>query len=256
MFCAVLTAMTPLLGGYLRAGLQGEAGGPRTRRAPGVAAARRAPERGQGWKRYARSVLVFSVLLRPLLPDPAHADAAPVEPDSTSASGTWTCRSTRRRRSSTNTNWQFYAGETTLSYFSQMAGLAVQNFVSAGVGIAVAGRVHPRPGVALGRVDRRLLRRLHAHGALRAAPAVGDRRARARVAGRRADARQAPRPPSAGLASRRTFAHGPVAGQEAIKLLGTNGGGFFNVNSAMPFENPTWLSNFVEMLAILASRRR
>ena len=149
-----------------------------------------------------------------------------------------------------NTNWQYYAGETTLSYFSQMFGLAVQNFVSAAVGIAVVVAlirgIASRSGAALGNfyvdVTRALLYVL-----LPASAVLGlffvSQGVLQTFAG------------SLDMATvtggSQTLARGPVGSQEAIKLLGTNGGGFFNVNSAMPFENPTWLTNFVGMLSIL-----
>ena len=123
----------------------------------------------------------------------------------------------------TNTNWQYYGGETTMSFFSQMAGLAVQNFVSAAVGICVAVALiraiaARRTGATgLGNFWQDLTRTL----LLRAAADLDRRRAAARLPGRRAVAAE----------------WGPVASQEIIKELGTNGGGFFNVNSAMPFEN-------------------
>ena len=134
----------------------------------------------------------------------------------------------------TNTNWQFYAGETTLSNFAQMIGLTVQNFVSAGVGIAVlvafvralASRSGREIGVFYVDLTRSILYVLLPLSIVVALVLV-----------------------SQGVLQ--STSAGAVASQEAIKLLGTNGGGFFNVNSAMPYENPTWLSNFVEMLAIL-----
>ncbi|MGI9860213.1 potassium-transporting ATPase subunit KdpA [Moorella naiadis] len=150
----------------------------------------------------------------------------------------------------TNTNWQAYSGESTMSYLTQMAGLTVQNFLSAATGIAVV--------VAL---TRGLARRT--------ATTIGNfwvdlTRATVRVL----------LPLALVLAlvlvcqgviqnlspyltvttvegGRQTLALGPVASQEAIKELGTNGGGFFNANSAHPFENPTPLTNLLEMLAIL-----
>ncbi|KTR88365.1 potassium-transporting ATPase subunit KdpA [Pantoea dispersa] len=149
----------------------------------------------------------------------------------------------------TNTNWQAYAGESTLSYFSQMAGLTVQNFLSAATGIAVAFALMRgfanRSLETLGNAWRDLTRitvyvllpisllmtlffvsqgsiqnfePYHAFTTLEGA--------------------------------QQTLPLGPVASQEAIKMLGTNGGGFFNANSAHPFENPTALTNFVQMLSI------
>jgi len=150
----------------------------------------------------------------------------------------------------TNTNWQYYGGETTLSYFSQMAGLAVQNFVSAAVGIAVLVAlirgIASRSGKSLGNFWQDLVRVLLyilvpvsiLAALVLASQGVVQSLHGATVVHTLSGATQ-------------TLGQGPVASQEAIKLLGTNGGGFFNVNSAFPFENPTALSNFVEMLLIL-----
>ena len=148
----------------------------------------------------------------------------------------------------TNTNWQYYGGETTMTYFSQMAGLAVQNFVSAAVGIVVAialirGIAAAARAHGLGNFCEDLTRALlyvllpiSIVGALVLVSQGACRRSAATWTSRRSTADS-------------TLAVGPVASQEIIKELGTNGGGFFNVNSAMPFENPNGLANFVEMLA-------
>ena len=149
-----------------------------------------------------------------------------------------------------NTNWQYYGGEATLSYFAQMAGLAVQNFLSAAVGIAVLAAVirgfAARGGAALGnfwadvtRVTLYILLPLSIVGALilvsqGVVQSLSDYVTATTLTG--AD---------------QVLPGGPAASQIAIKQLGTNGGGFFNVNSAMPFENPTQFSNFVEVLFIL-----
>src|ERR1044071_8313200 len=205
LYIAVLTAITPLLGRYMTWVF-------------------RRPSRWeeQNWKQYARSVLVFSgaffvvlyVILRPRMPYDVTFN--------TTASFI------------TNTNWQFYAGETTLSNLQQMAGLAVQNFVSAAVGIAVAVAVirgfAARSGKTLGNFYDDLYKGL-VFVLLPISVVVGLVLV------------------SQGVIQSLTA--GPVASQESIKLLGTNGGGFFNVNSAYPFENPTWLSNFASMLALL-----
>ena len=149
----------------------------------------------------------------------------------------------------TNTNWQNYAGETTMSYFSQMAGLAVQNFLSAATGIAVAfafirgfARSHSTTvgnfWVDIFRVTVWLL--LPACLVLTLfyiATGVPQTLNPSATATTLEGASQ-------------TIALGPVASQLAIKMLGTNGGGFFNANSAHPFENPTALGNFVQMLSI------
>ena len=138
----------------------------------------------------------------------------------------------------TNTNWQYYGGETTLSYFSQMAGLTVENFVTPAVGIcaflALTRGIISRSGEGLGNFWQDLIRSLYyvllplsiivALILVSQGVAADPRRRRDR--GTLEGANQ-------------TLALGPVASQIAIKQLGTNGGGFFNVNSSMPFENPT-----------------
>ena len=157
-------------------------------------------------------------------------------------SGTWDVSFNTASSFVTNTNWQYYGGETTMTYFSQMAGLAVQNFVSAAVGICVAVAlirgIAARSGRTLGNFWQDLVRTLLyvllpisvvaalvlvSQGTIQTLAASTDI---TRGAGR----------------SRR---------RRSIKVLGTNGGGFFNVNSAHPFENPSGLSNFVEMLLML-----
>jgi K+-transporting ATPase ATPase A chain len=150
----------------------------------------------------------------------------------------------------TNTNWQAYAGEATLSYFTQMAGLTVQNFVSAATGLAVAlafirGLVrHTTRQIGNFWFDltRATLWVLLPLSFLLALVLVSQ------GVIQNLSPYQTMRTLEGGT---QTIALGPVASQEAIKELGTNGGGFFNANSAHPFENPTPLSNFLEMLAIL-----
>jgi potassium-transporting ATPase potassium-binding subunit len=150
----------------------------------------------------------------------------------------------------TNTNWQTYAGETAVSYLTQMAGLAWQNFISAGVGIAVAVafvRGLTRTGrkeignfwVDLTRACLYVLLPLSLVFAL------------VLVSQGVIQNFHAPLSVTTLEGARQTIAQGPVASQEAIKELGTNGGGFFNANSAHPFENPTPLSNFLQVFAIL-----
>jgi K+-transporting ATPase ATPase A chain len=213
----------------------------------------------QRWTQYAASALAFSLVsflfvyviqrLQGFLPvnpmgfSTGHApgNATPMTPDlafNTAVSFM------------TNTNWQAYGGETTLSYFVQMAALTVQNFVSAAVGIAVA--------IALIRGFAR-----------KQANSIGNfwvdlTRATvyvllplAFVVALFLCARGVPQTLKAYQkvttleGATQTIAVGPVADQESIKMLGTNGGGFFNANSAHPFENPTPLTNFVELLSIL-----
>jgi K+-transporting ATPase ATPase A chain len=151
----------------------------------------------------------------------------------------------------TNTNWQAYSGETTLGYLTQMSGLAVQNFVSAASGIAVAIAVirgfarqqARRIGnfwVDLTRATLYILLPMSPAAALFLCSQGVIQNFRESVRVRTVEG------------SAQIVPQGPVASQEAIKELGTNGGGFFNANSAHPFENPTPLTNFFEMLLILA----
>jgi K+-transporting ATPase ATPase A chain len=149
----------------------------------------------------------------------------------------------------TNTNWQAYTPETTVSYFTQMVGLAVHNFTSAAAGIATAiamVRGFSRRSantignfwVDLTRATLYLLIPLSIVGALLLVSqgAIQNFRAYDKVATLEGGAQ--------------TIAQGPTASQEAIKMLGTNGGGFFNANSSHPFENPTPFANFLQVLFI------
>jgi potassium-transporting ATPase potassium-binding subunit len=231
LYIAILTAITPLLGGYMTRVYRGEIRIGIVERAIVALGG----DREQDWKAYAKSVLISSAVFFGLLYlilrtqgihpwNPKGLDSAPYDVAfNTTASFV------------TNTNWQYYAGETTMSNFSQMAGLAVQNFVSAAVGISVAiafiRGLASRSGRSLGNYYSDLIKTL-VYVLLPISVVVGLFLV------------------SQGVIQSLTA--GPVASQEVIKELGTNGGGFFNVNSAHPFENPTWLSNFVELLLILA----
>jgi K+-transporting ATPase ATPase A chain len=245
VFLGLIVAITPLLGGYMARVFGGER--VLLARAFGPAEhgfyrlLRVDPAREQDWKAYVRAVLVFSLvswvvlyailMLQGQLPfNPAGFGAAP-----------WDVTVNTTSSFVTNTNWQYYAGETTLSNFSQMAGLAVQNFASAAVGIAVVVAVirgfAARSVATLGNFWVDLTR-----ATLYVLLPIAFVAALVLV--------------SQGVVQSLAGAHGgivvgPVASQEAIKELGTNGGGFFNVNSAMPFENPTAFSNLVEMLLII-----
>ncbi len=148
-----------------------------------------------------------------------------------------------------NTNWQSYAGESTLSYFSQMVGLTVQNFLSAATGIAVvfalirafARRSMETLGNAWIDLTRITLWVLLPLALLIALFFIQQGTLQNLL----------PYQPYTSLEGvQHLMPMGPVASQEAIKMLGTNGGGFFNANSSHPFENPTALTNFVQMLAI------
>ena len=152
----------------------------------------------------------------------------------------------------TNTNWQNYSGETGVSYLSQMAMLAVRNFTSAATGLAIA--------IALIRgLTRRSARPSATTGSTWSAatlyillPISVVVRDRAHLAGRAPDLGRATRPSRTLEGGTQTIALGPIARQEIIKELGNNGGGFLNANSAHPFENPTPLTNMLEMFAMLA----
>jgi K+-transporting ATPase ATPase A chain len=205
---------------------------------------------GQAWKQYALAVLVFSLVgvlftyglqrLQHLLPLNPQGMAAVSADSSFNTALSFV----------TNTNWQGYAGEATMSYLTQMLALAVQNFLSAATGIAVvlalvrgfAARSASAIGnfwVDLTRITLYVLLPLSLLLALFFASQGVIQNFSAY-------------PEATTLeGGRQTLAMGPVASQEAIKMLGTNGGGFFNANSAHPYENPTALTNFVQMLSIL-----
>ncbi|MFI7280018.1 potassium-transporting ATPase subunit KdpA [Micromonospora chersina] len=150
----------------------------------------------------------------------------------------------------TNTNWQWYSGESTMGHLVQMAGLAVQNFVSAAVGIAVAvalvrGFARSRTGelgnfwVDLTRITLRVLLPVAVLGAL------------VLMVGGVVQNLSGGTDVTTLTGGSQTVTGGPVASQEVIKELGTNGGGFYNVNSAHPFENPTAWTNWIEIFLIL-----
>ena len=150
----------------------------------------------------------------------------------------------------TNTNWQYYGGEYTMSYLSQMAGLAVQNFVSAAVGMAVLAAVvrgiARRSRDEIGNFWRDVYRTL-VYILLPLAVILGVILMSQGVV----QTFHAHATATTLQGSHQTIARGPAASQISIKQLGTNGGGFYNSNSAVPFENPDGISNFFELLAIL-----
>jgi K+-transporting ATPase ATPase A chain len=254
LFFAILTATVPLLGGYMARVYQGQPVvldrllGPVERglyRLFGTDAGRE-----QDWKAYARAVLLFNLfgflaLYLILRTQGIH----PFNPQDLS-SGPWDLSFNTAASFTTNTNWQFYGGETTLSYFSQMAGLAVQNFLSAAVGIAVciavirgfARRATDRLGNFWVDVTRTLLY------VLLPISIVGALFLVSQGVLQNLDAYQTVNTLAGG---EQTLALGPVASQEIIKELGTNGGGFYNVNASMPFENSSGLTNAFLMLMIL-----
>jgi K+-transporting ATPase ATPase A chain len=208
------------------------------------------PNREQDWKAYARTLILFSGLFWLALYLILRTQSIqPFNPQGFN-SAPWDVSFNTTSSFITNTNWQYYGGETTLSDFSQMAGLTVQNFVSAAVGMAVVAAlirgIVNRTSSSLGNFWQDTVRTLFyvllplsivvavllvAGGVLQT---VGHTLTAKTVEG--AD---------------QLLSVGPVASQVAIKQLGTNGGGFFNVNSAMPFENASAFTNFIELLAII-----
>ncbi|MEV0667844.1 potassium-transporting ATPase subunit KdpA [Actinomadura luteofluorescens] len=210
-----------------------------------------APDAEQTWPVYARSVLAFSAVSVLFLYGFQRLQNhlvlslgfPPVEPDQA-----WNTAVSF----ATNTNWQSYAGESTMGDLVQMAGLAVQNFVSAAVGMAVA--VALVRGFARKRSDHLgnfwvdLVR-----GTLRILLPIAFAAALVLVAGGVVQNFWDPAHHAVGTIAggAQTLTGGPVASQEAIKLLGTNGGGFYNVNSAHPFENATAWTNWLEILLLL-----
>jgi potassium-transporting ATPase potassium-binding subunit len=222
------------------------------------------------WKRYALAMLLFNVLgllvvyllqrTQQWLPlNPQHFAA--VSPDSAMNTAI---------SFASNTNWQGYAGESTMSYLTQMLGLAVQNFLSAATGIAVLVAVvrgfsrRSAPGIGNFWVDltRSTLYVLLPLSLLMSLLLVSQGvvqnfRPYVDVPVLQASSYATTAKDAAGhdattqaAVTTQTLPMGPAASQIAIKLLGTNGGGFFNANSAHPYENPTPFSNFIEMLAI------
>jgi K+-transporting ATPase ATPase A chain len=159
----------------------------------------------------------------------------------------------------TNTNWQSYSGETTMSTFAQMLGFTVQNFLSAATGMAVLAALvrgisrHSARTVGNYWVDltRSVLYILLPLSLVLALVLVSQGVVQSLRSSQNVPLLQPATATDGQSAPQQTLALGPAASQVAIKQLGTNGGGFFNVNSAHPFENPTPLSNLLEMLAIL-----
>jgi K+-transporting ATPase ATPase A chain len=205
---------------------------------------------GQDWKAYAGSVIVFSLFSWLALYLILRTQGIqPFNPEGFN-SGPWDLSFNTASSFVTNTNWQYYGGETTLSYFTQMAGLTVQNFISAGVGIVVVVAlirgIVARSGRELGNFWQDLVRTLLY--VLVPISIIGALFLVSQGVIQNLGGSSVIHTLSGGT---QVLAQGPVASQEAIKELGTNGGGFFNVNSAFPFENSSGLTNFFEMLLIL-----
>ena len=207
------------------------------------------PEGEQTWGVYARSVLAFSavsiLVLYLLMRLQSHIPTGGPKFDNVGAALSWNTAVSFV----TNTNWQAYSGESTMSYTLQMAGLAVQNFVSAAVGISVAvalirgfaRRANPNLGnfwVDLVRITIRILLPIAVIGAIVFVGAGMIQNFHATDVHTLTGATQ-------------HITGGPVASQEVIKEFGTNGGGFYNVNSSHPFENPTTWTNWLEIFLLL-----
>jgi K+-transporting ATPase ATPase A chain len=255
IFCGIVVLLVRPLGGYMTRVFSGERTllapllGPVERGLYRLAGTRETEE--QHWTTYTAAMLFFNLagllalylLLRfqgalPLNP----AGMAGVPPELAFNTATSFV---------TNTNWQNYGGEGTMSYLSQMAGLSVQNFVSAATGIAIAValiRAFARKSMTtLGNfwvdLTRSILYLLLpicvvlalCYVALGVPQTLGPYLEATTLEG-----------------ARQTIAVGPVASQLAIKMLGTNGGGFFNANSAHPFENPDAIANLIQMVSIFA----
>jgi K+-transporting ATPase ATPase A chain len=253
LFIAILLLVTRPLGGYLDSVMAGR----RTFLSPVLLPIERGlyrlagidPKEEQSWWVYARAMIVFHIVgftflylllrLQNLLPlNPQ--DMASIPPDLAGNTAVSFL---------TNTNWQSYGGESTMSYLSQMAGLAVQNFLSAATGIALAmafvrgfARAETK---TLGNFWADMVRAT-LYVLLPACILLTIFYVWQGVPQNLASYVEATTVEGA----KQTIAQGPVASQLAIKMLGTNGGGFFNANSAHPYENPTAFSNLIQMLSI------
>ncbi|KGQ11275.1 Potassium-transporting ATPase A chain [Beauveria bassiana D1-5] len=202
-----------------------------------------------GWKRYLMAILAFNVfgliLLFAML---LFQDSLPLNPQHLPGLS-WHLALNTAVSFVSNTNWQSYGGESTLSYFSQMVGLTVQNFVSAATGIAVVFALirgfsrHSTSTLGNAWVD---LTRVTLYILLPISLVM----ALFFISQGSLQNFSAYQPYTTIEGVQHLLPMGPVASQEAIKMLGTNGGGFFNANSSHPFENPTALTNFVQMISI------
>ena len=263
IYLIVLLLLVKPLGGYMARVYQGErtalgrALGPIERltyRLIGVN-----PEQEMGWKTYAVAVLVFSVFGMLFLYALQRLQGIlPLNPEGLGDVSADSALNTAISFVS-NTNWQGYGGETTMSYLTQMLGMTVQNFASAAAGMAILiafirGLVrHSTSTVGNFWVDltRSVLYILLPLALVVAVMLVGLGVVQSFSLYQTATLVQPTVDATGNQVTEQTLAIGPAASQIAIKQLGTNGGGFFNTNSAHPFENPTPLTNFLEMLSIL-----
>jgi K+-transporting ATPase ATPase A chain len=262
-YAVVLLLLAWPLGGYIATVLDGQPTflsrvlGPIERACYRVGGVR--PDDEMTWRHYAVATLAFNLVglvalyvlqrLQGFLPlNPQQLGA--IAPDSAFNTAV---------SFATNTNWQGYGGETTMSYFTQMLGLGVQNFVSAATGIAVLAAftrgIARRSAATLGNFWADLVRStvyvLLPLSIVLAIALVSQGVVQTFSPYATATLLEPVHGSDGSVIDTQTLALGPAASQVAIKQLGTNGGGFFNVNSSHPFENPTPLSNLLEMLAIL-----
>jgi K+-transporting ATPase ATPase A chain len=283
VYLAVLLALTRPLGAYMARVFENEPTfldrllGPLERfvyRVAGVDATQ-----GMTWKTYALAMLVFNALgmLVVYLAERAQG-VLPLDPQGFAAVSADSAFNTAASFA-TNTNWQGYGGETTMSYLTQMVALAVQNFLSAATGIAtliafvrgLRARHSPTIGnfwsdlvrstlyvllplslvLALALVSQGVVQNFRPYETVTLVqPIIVTTPVKDAAGNPVLDGTGRPRTETSTVAEQ-TLPMGPAASQIAIKQLGTNGGGFFNVNSAHPYENPTPWTNFLEMISIL-----
>lgn len=261
LYCAVLLAVTKPLGVYMFRVFEGP---PEERPLPAVfgrlerlclrLCGKDAGEE-QDWKGYTAALLVFSVIgVAVTFAIQVLQGSLPLNPQGLPGTS-WHLALNTAVSFTTNTNWQSYGGETTMSYLTQMAGLAWHNFVSAaagiGVALALARGLTRRPGPdgrkTLGSFWGDLVR-----GTVYLLLPLSVLTTLVLVAGGVIQNLSAYVEVETLEGGKQILAMGPAASQIAVKQLGTNGGGFFNVNSSHPFENATALTNFLQCLAILA----
>ena len=262
LYFVVLTALAVPLGHHVARVLSGEGRAVRLLAPVERALYRLAgvdPAEEMTWRRYAASVLAFGALgLVAVQALQRLQHRLPLAPAGLQAVDPWIAWNTAVSFA-TNTNWQAYAGESTMSHLVQMAALGVQNFVSAATGIAVLAALvrglTRRSAAGLGSfwvdLTRSTLHVLLPLSVVLAALLVWQGVPQTFEAQARFPLRDPVRDGAGALVEEQVVALGPVASQVAIKQLGTNGGGFYNVNSAHPLENPTPLTNLLEALAIL-----
>lgn len=254
VYFALVIVCTPLLGGYMARVYGGE----RTWITPVLQPVEKLlyrligtkADEEQSWKQYASEMLIFNIIgFAVLFVLQLAQQALPLNPaglpnvEPALAFNTATSFMT-------NTNWQSYAGETTLSYLTQLVGLTVQNFVSAATGVAIVVALTRslvrRSGATLGNFTVDMVR-----GTLYIFLPLCIILAMVLVGQGVVQNFSQYTEVTTLTGATQTLPQGPAASQIAIKQLGTNGGGFFNANSAHPYENPTPLSNFLEMFSIL-----